>query len=313
MRLGGLARAGRRVPGRTSIGRGGFRRGRRSACVGSGGPSVLCTGSLAGWSAFAHPRRIRQLYPAGPGRRKPYAAGCRYEPIRSRPGRCWRECQAAAAAAAEHPANLARARLQYPASRHGGRRHDGRSAGRAVRDREGDRQRGHGHRLPGQVRQGRQARSTVALKVDRARAARQRRGDGPVRARGGDPQAAPTPAHRPADRHRPVQADARSSPWSSSTASRSTGSWPAAAGWRGKTWSTYGKQLCEALQYAHEKGIIHRDLKPSNLMITRDGVAQADRLRDRQGHGRDRPDRARTAPSARPPTCRRSSARATGT
>jgi serine/threonine-protein kinase len=34
----------------------------------------------------------------------------------------------------------------------------------------------------------------------------------------------------------------------------------------------YGKQLCEALQYAHDKGIIHRDLKPSNLMITREGV-----------------------------------------
>jgi tRNA A-37 threonylcarbamoyl transferase component Bud32 len=31
-----------------------------------------------------------------------------------------------------------------------------------------------------------------------------------------------------------------------------------------------GRQLCAALQHAHEKGIIHRDLKPSNLMILRD-------------------------------------------
>src|SRR5262245_4999014 len=35
---------------------------------------------------------------------------------------------------------------------------------------------------------------------------------------------------------------------------------------------TYGKQLCEALQYAHDKGIMHRDLKPSNLMITQEGT-----------------------------------------
>jgi len=32
-----------------------------------------------------------------------------------------------------------------------------------------------------------------------------------------------------------------------------------------------GSQLCEALQYTHERGVFHRDLKPSNLMITEDG------------------------------------------
>jgi predicted Ser/Thr protein kinase len=35
-----------------------------------------------------------------------------------------------------------------------------------------------------------------------------------------------------------------------------------------------GKQLCSALQHAHDKGIIHRDLKPSNLMVTRDGAVK---------------------------------------
>jgi serine/threonine-protein kinase len=33
-----------------------------------------------------------------------------------------------------------------------------------------------------------------------------------------------------------------------------------------------GRQLCAALQHAHQKSIIHRDLKPSNLMILRDGT-----------------------------------------
>ncbi len=40
------------------------------------------------------------------------------------------------------------------------------------------------------------------------------------------------------------------------------------------TWQeivTIGKQLCSALQHAHDKGIIHRDIKPSNLMLTESG------------------------------------------
>jgi eukaryotic-like serine/threonine-protein kinase len=34
------------------------------------------------------------------------------------------------------------------------------------------------------------------------------------------------------------------------------------------------RQLCEALEYAHEKGIIHRDLKPANIKVAADGTVK---------------------------------------
>src|SRR5215831_11146877 len=34
------------------------------------------------------------------------------------------------------------------------------------------------------------------------------------------------------------------------------------------------KQICEALEYAHDKGIVHRDLKPANIKVRQDGTVK---------------------------------------
>lgn len=40
------------------------------------------------------------------------------------------------------------------------------------------------------------------------------------------------------------------------------------------------RQVCSAVQYAHQKGVIHRDLKPTNLLVTEEGGQAAVKVID---------------------------------
>ena len=49
------------------------------------------------------------------------------------------------------------------------------------------------------------------------------------------------------------------------------------------------RQICEALQAAHEAGVVHRDLKPQNILVSPDGeayVADFGISRSMDEHGR---------------------------
>ena len=45
-------------------------------------------------------------------------------------------------------------------------------------------------------------------------------------------------------------------------------------GMAAETLLRYGRQICGALEHAHERGIVHRDLKPANVVVTPEGTAK---------------------------------------
>src|SRR2546426_6749329 len=82
----------------------------------------------------------------------------------------------------------------------------------------------------------------------------------------------PTLADMIAEHHRPEAESLRSRPRDSEGAARRGGGAP--RGLEINDALRIARQICEALEAAHEQGIIHRDLKPANIKVRSDGTVK---------------------------------------
>ena len=99
-----------------------------------------------------------------------------------------------------------------------------------------------------------------------------RAGARPLPRRAADPRLARPPQHRPAARRRDHGPRAcRTSPWSTSRASRSTPA-PTRRALSVEERLRLFLQVCGAVAYAHQHLVVHRDIKPLNILVTAEGV-----------------------------------------